>query len=94
LPAAAPKPACPEAAPNADGPVLLDFETAALGRSSGVSPPLATTRLPSGPMGSRAIRDALSATFAVQALPAVLQHCHPRAGFPVPGCSEVSSMKE
>ena len=53
--------------------------------------PWATTRLPSCPMPIASdLHDALWATFGVQALPAGPQHRHPRARFPVPGCSEVS----
>src|SRR3954453_12753304 len=52
--------------------------------------PWATTRLPSCPMPIASDLTMRWCDVAVQALPAVPQHCHPRARVPVPGCSEVS----
>ena len=64
----------------------------ALGRSSGVSLPLGDDALAFVPMPIASdLHDALWAKFVVQALPAVLQHCHPAPAFPCRGARRCHS---
>ena len=78
--------------PSADGPVLLDFETACVGPIEWGLAALGDDALAFVPDADRerssrcAVGDVRRAGVASR----TPEHCHPRARVPMPGCSEVS----